>query len=308
MSSVTLLDGKPVKHLEVSPSAWFFMNRLRGRADSAAHDHNFLEIAFILKGDVRHLVIQGEERCRTGDIYVIPIGAWHGYRGAGELEICNCLLSPALLERELAWMKTDPVFGPLFGLGEPRGLARIRRLRWPPSRRPVLIAHLEALQAAYEEGQPRTAVIGRLFLLFALLHDAARGCLARTPARDETHPRVRQGLELLHHSLSESWTLGKLAARLRLNPSYAVRLFRAQTGLSPMKLLQRIRAEKAATLLLSSHQRVGEVGLEVGWPDPRHFARNFAGYFGMSASQYRRRMGRRPAAAPARKRSKAPLA
>ncbi len=46
------------------------------------------------------------------------------YCDCKDMEIFNCLLSPILLERELAWMKDDPVFSSLLGLDLPRDLAR----------------------------------------------------------------------------------------------------------------------------------------------------------------------------------------
>tara|TARA_B100001971_G_scaffold102173_1_gene94174 strand:- start:12178 stop:12366 length:189 start_codon:yes stop_codon:yes gene_type:complete len=57
-----------------------------------------------------------------------------------------------------------------------------------------------------------------------------------------------------------------------------------------MKYLAERRAKMAANLLLSTPLRVGEIGQQVGWSDPKVFSRNFRKYFGMKASDYRRRM------------------
>ncbi|GAT33034.1 AraC family transcriptional regulator [Terrimicrobium sacchariphilum] len=292
MNGVTLSSDRPVNHLEVQPSSWLFLNHLRGQQDVVAHDHNFLEIAFILHGNARHFVVDGEERSSAGDIHIIPPGAWHGYCDCRHFEVFNCLLSPVLMEKELGWMKDDPSFGQLLGISSPRGFAPVQKLRASPRRLKTLHPLLADLERAYTGKRSRTALLARLLLIFDFLQT-----LVQTKDRPvvkplEMHPSIRQALDLIHSGIAEDWTLDRLAAQLRLNPSYLVRLFRTETGSSPMKFLSRIRAERAATLLLSGSTRIGDIGVAVGWPEPKQFATSFQRHFGVSASSYRRKMTR----------------
>ncbi|MFH1496655.1 MAG: AraC family transcriptional regulator [Verrucomicrobiota bacterium] len=291
MSLLALLPSRPWAHLKVSPGVWFFMNRYAAQPDSAAHDHNYLELAFIMKGRARHYTVRGETGCRPGDIYIIPVGAWHGYARCEDLEVFNCLLSPALLGNELAWIANDESWR---GLLEPHptpGGTGIRKRRATSTQMDRLRERLESLLAAHDRQASRTEMLGHLMLLLEIVR-ASRRTGDTTTSTKPGHPAVRRALEALHGDIAREWTLPAVAEVLKLNPSYLVRIFRAETGRSPMKYLDGIRAEQAAGLLLSTRLRIGEIGPRVGWPDPKQFARAFQRQFNLSASVYRRRMTR----------------
>lgn len=302
MPLMALLPSRPWDHLKISPGVWFFMNHYAVQPDSAAHDHNYLELAFVMKGRARHYTVWGEAACRPGDIYIIPVGAWHGYARCEDLEVFNCLLSPELLGNELAWIVNDETWrGPL-ETHPFRGGTGVRKRRTTTAQRDKLRERLESLLAAHDRQASRTEILGHLMLALEIVRTSRHikeNAIATTPG----HPAIRRALEILHGDIAREWSLTGLAETLKLNPSYLVRLFRAETGKSPMKYLDGIRAEQAAGLLLSTRLRIGEIGPRVGWPDPKQFARAFQRQFNVSASIYRQRMARafatdRPHTAP----------
>ncbi|MEU8222116.1 AraC family transcriptional regulator [Kribbella sp. NPDC048915] len=101
------------------------------------------------------------------------------------------------------------------------------------------------------------------------------------------HPAVQHAMRLLESDLGGAWTLERLGAGVNLAPGYLVRLFGRSVGLSPMAYLNRIRAERAAGLLIETELPVAAIGALVGWPDPSHATRRFRSVFGLSPSQYR---------------------
>lgn len=106
-------------------------------------------------------------------------------------------------------------------------------------------------------------------------------------SRPAAHPAVQHAMRLLEADLAEPWTLDLLAARVNLAPGYLIRLFGKSVGLSPMAYLNRIRAERAAGLLIETELPVSTIGALVGWQDPSHATRRFRSTFGLSPSQYR---------------------
>ena len=58
-------------------------------------------------------------------------------------------------------------------------------------------------------------------------------------------------------------------------------------GISPMAYLDRLRAERAAGLLIETELPIATVGALVGWHDPSHASRRFRATFGLSPSRYR---------------------
>ncbi|MFG1815150.1 helix-turn-helix domain-containing protein [Kribbella sp. NPDC049174] len=101
------------------------------------------------------------------------------------------------------------------------------------------------------------------------------------------HPAVQHAMRLLEASIDEPWTLDRLAAAVNLAPSYLIRLFGRTAGISPMAYLNRIRAERAAGLLIETDLPIATIGATVGWHDPSHASRRFHAVFGLSPSRYR---------------------
>lgn len=106
-------------------------------------------------------------------------------------------------------------------------------------------------------------------------------------ARGPAHPAVQHAMRLLESDLAEPWTLERLAALVNLAPGYLIRLFGKSVGMSPMAYLSRIRAERAAGLLIETELPIATVGATVGWLDPSHATRRFRSTFGLSPSEYR---------------------
>ncbi|WP_405056433.1 AraC family transcriptional regulator [Kribbella sp. NBC_01505] len=119
--------------------------------------------------------------------------------------------------------------------------------------------------------------------IFGLLSGSlVPGTSAPTP-----HPAVQHAMRLLESDLTTAWTLDRLATAVNLAPGYLVRLFGRTASVSPMAYLQRIRAERAAGLLIETELPIATIGTAVGWPDPSHATRRFRAHFGLSPTRYR---------------------
>ncbi|MEU4602859.1 AraC family transcriptional regulator [Kribbella sp. NPDC023972] len=120
--------------------------------------------------------------------------------------------------------------------------------------------------------------------IFAFLSGAlVPGDKAAYPA----HPAVQHAMRLLEASVDEPWTLDRLATAVNLAPGYLVRLFGRTAGISPMAYLNRVRAERAAGLLIETDLPIATIGAMVGWHDPSHASRRFHACFGLSPTRYR---------------------
>jgi AraC family L-rhamnose operon transcriptional activator RhaR len=98
---------------------------------------------------------------------------------------------------------------------------------------------------------------------------------------------VRAAVRLLEEDLRRHWTLDGLASELCVGVFYLVRLFKQWVGVPPIAFANQRRAERAAILLASTDDSVADVGAEVGWPDPSHFARRFRSAYGIGPRAYR---------------------
>ena len=88
-----------------------------------------------------------------------------------------------------------------------------------------------------------------------------------------------------------------LAARCCMSPRNFARAFRAETGLTPAKAVERIRADAARALLQSGAASVQAVAARCGFGDPERMRRAFVRLFGASPAALRRARAR-PRARP----------
>lgn len=240
--------------------------------DLFAHDHDFLEAVLILGGKGAHRTAQGDTPLSPGSILFLRPGSWHAYLDCDALDYYNCCFGTELLRSELQEMLDE------------RLLARAGVVRLEGDDLDICLRSLEAIQTS----QSALEQLG--YLLVFLSRPAQR--LPSGESVTKLHPGTQATRAQMEANVASPWTLAELAATACLEPTYYVRRFRADTGLPPMVWLARLRAERAATLLLQTSLSVQEIGERVGWNDLSYFARRFRAHFGCSPSAYRVRLGR----------------
>jgi transcriptional regulator GlxA family with amidase domain len=101
-------------------------------------------------------------------------------------------------------------------------------------------------------------------------------------------PRVTWIVDYLHRELARTHTVRDLSAHVNLSASRFRALFVAQTGMAPLRYLQRLRLRRARLLIERTFLSVKEVMALVGFNDPSHFARDFRREHGAPPSALRR--------------------
>ncbi|GAA2315187.1 GlxA family transcriptional regulator [Streptomyces hawaiiensis] len=87
-----------------------------------------------------------------------------------------------------------------------------------------------------------------------------------------------------------------LAARARLSPRHFARAFRAETGMTPGRYVDRVRLEHARRLLEDTADGIEEIARTSGYGTPEAMRRAFVRTLGTPPAEYRRRF--RPATTP----------
>ena len=82
-------------------------------------------------------------------------------------------------------------------------------------------------------------------------------------------------------------TVEDMANRCNLDRSYFGKVFKDMIGQSPQDFLIRYRMSKATSLLTSTSLSIGDISVQVGYPNQLHFSRAFRNIYGMSPRQYR---------------------
>ncbi|MEU8401959.1 AraC family transcriptional regulator [Nonomuraea sp. NPDC048892] len=257
--------------------------------DVEPHAHDFLEIAVIGAGDGRHVTSQGERTLRLGQVIVLRPGAWHGLRDCAGLTVANCCLSAQALRAELALLYDIPMLrGLLWTDPVASGTHGVAVTTVGPAVAEEAIAEIGLLERDLGAGRSRPGrVLGRLVTVLGVLADGRD--LVREAPEPAVSPAVAATIARLEAEPAHPWRLDDLARAVNLDPAYLGRLFVRHVGLTPLRFLARLRAERAATLLAHSALPAARVGAAVGWDDPTYFARRFRTLVGLTPTEYRRR-------------------
>ncbi|MFF9400595.1 MULTISPECIES: GlxA family transcriptional regulator [unclassified Streptomyces] len=103
----------------------------------------------------------------------------------------------------------------------------------------------------------------------------------------------REPLREVQHWITEhpsaDLTVEALAARARLSPRHFARAFRAETGLTPGRYVDRVRLEHARRLLEDTSDGVAGIAHACGYGTPEAMRRAFVKALGTAPAEYRRR-------------------
>jgi transcriptional regulator GlxA family with amidase domain len=99
--------------------------------------------------------------------------------------------------------------------------------------------------------------------------------------------RVQKVQQIMRDNFNRDLPLVELAQYVNLSPWRLCHLFRADTGMPPIKYLRQLRLEAAKQLLEVSFLSIKEITYKVGINDESHFVRDFKRMYGMPPGVYR---------------------
>jgi len=105
---------------------------------------------------------------------------------------------------------------------------------------------------------------------------------------DEYTSRINRVLDYIEKNLDKTFTLDELAKVANFSKFHFNRIFSSFFGETLFQLIQRLRIEKAAQLLLAHPKKsITEIAHDCGFSSSATFARSFKETFKMSASEWR---------------------
>lgn len=265
-----------------------FASKLRVTKESNYHAHkDFAELTYILSGKGRYLVEGESFEVEAGDMIICNPGMYHQnlivegqeptiefYTGFNDFHFKN--MSPNSIEL--------PGGGCLLHLS-------------PDAKQEVNKQCYEML-AENEAGQ-----IGKYFMLKAHLMQILliimreiieapkvkqMGCNFETYNKSYAVKRI---INYLTENYEHKISLDQIAHNMYLSPVYISKIFKEETGDSPINYLIKIRLEKAKEILISERNgSIKNIANAVGYEDVYHFSKLFKKYYGISPLHYRRKL------------------
>jgi AraC family transcriptional regulator of arabinose operon len=163
------------------------------------------------------------------------------------------------------------------------------RLAQRPERLPISEAMRQLVQQAThlrEETLPsvmayRDSLIQTIFCEFL-----SRSFIADAES-SPLHPAVERARNYIELHFAESLNLEAIAQHAGITPTHLVRLFRANTGGTPMRYVWRFRLERSMQLLTETGLTVSEVSDRCGFSNPQHFSKLFKAECAATPGNYR---------------------
>ena len=100
---------------------------------------------------------------------------------------------------------------------------------------------------------------------------------------------VKRIIAYMNENYASHISLDQIAANMYLSPVYISKIFKEETGESPIRYLIKIRLEKAKEILEKENcGSVRNVSLAVGYEDVYYFSKLFKKYYGIAPVYYKR--------------------
>ena len=148
-----------------------------------------------------------------------------------------------------------------------------------------LLKELLGLETDYHEGTELQTNVSRQRIGYAMLESI----LAVSAPKPGMLPvrRLLPAIEYLNDNFNARPDLPKLLKMSGFSRTHFFRMFKNQTGTTPVEYVKRRRLREALLLLQESDLNISEIGDKVGWPDPFYFSKIFKSEIGMPPSVYR---------------------
>lgn len=99
--------------------------------------------------------------------------------------------------------------------------------------------------------------------------------------------RMKPAVNYIHENLRGEVSVKKLAELSCLSVNQFHRSFKKSFAITPNQFIQKLRVQKACSLLQHSILNISEVGYECGFSDQNYFSRCFVKIIGLTPSAYR---------------------
>ena len=278
------MERSPIKIEELNPTFLYFWKGTKLTDGAKADSHDFAELIFVLSG-------QGKYRIENK---IYPVSE-------GDLIVIN----PGVLHQSLVSNPENPTTEAIVGFTE------VQFERFAPNEVPlpaegaVIHTQGELRQKLFKiftsmDAENVVRRIGRYYMLKSYLMqvllllvreqteavEITTGCSFKSANKKYV---VEQVIDYFEDHYAEKISLDQIADNTYLSTVYVSKIFKAETGDTPIRYLINIRLEKAKELLENGWEgSIQEVAMEVGYDDAYHFSKLFKKRYGVSPSKVMR--------------------
>ncbi len=275
------------------------------------HRHEFFEIIYVARGEIRNELSTEEMTLKAGDLLIIKPYVRHLLKTDSENPVFRaycCSFLPRIVDSSINGLEDLRIgkspnryfFEPFLTLADDEVSAV--QMRIPPQRRKALEKMFQSVED--DSGGKSNAAAARrrchfLDLLLALsdLHEEENGspeggAKVAQISTSRYHEGLRKALNYIHSHFAEPLTLQDMAKMSGVSVSYFSMLMKHSTGMSFINYLSGLRMDQACSLLRGSTDNIMDICYKVGFNDYSHFSRKFKEVTGVTPREFRKNKGK----------------
>lgn len=280
-----MADDYDITYNDFNPTV-FYVSKVKPTTEGIYHDHDYAELSYILSGKGRYLIEGKEYEVEAGDLVICNPGVMH----------THIVVNPKEPTIEFIAGFTDFQFKNMapnsIELKDNGCIAHMSS-----KLKQEISMHCYSMIAEKESNQ-----IGRYFMFKAHLMQMLllimreildvkktdqKGCNFESHNKSYVVNRI---INYLNENYESKISLEQIAHNIYLSPVYISKIFKEETGESPINYLIKIRLEKAKDILLNSNNgSIKSIANQVGYDDVYHFSKLFKKYYGVSPLYYKKR-------------------
>ncbi len=149
----------------------------------------------------------------------------------------------------------------------------------------LIIAEMEGTRAHYHH------IVRELFgTLFLMLLRSCTSTGSNSLYINDQLGCISPAIAFITENYMEDVSIDQLSRLCHVSTSHFRRLFKQVLGWSPLDYIQMVRIDRACALLYNCNHSITEIGLQVGYPSPSSFNRQFRKIHGISPNHWRQKM------------------
>ena len=276
-----------IKIEELDPAFLFTWKgtRNKNQDEGAFRSHDHLEMSFVLSGEGRYRFDDGIVSVQEGDLIIINPGVRHQALACPDVELPATEFFVGASDIRICGLPDNVIPVPDGGhVLHTAGELRQKLFK--------ICSSMEAENAVCRQGRYFMLKSYLMQILLLVIREQcepierAKGCSFESVNRKYV---VEQIVSYFDDHYNEKVSLDQIAENMYLSPFYISKIFKSETGDTPIRHLINIRLEKAKEQLEGGWEgSIQEVAASVGYDDAYHFSKLFKKRYGISPSQARR--------------------
>lgn len=254
------------------------------------HWHDEVEAAIVTEGQALVITNNMKLVLSEGEGFFFNANVLHAVR---TIDTSSCCLHSIVFHPRLVGGNTDSIFwqkyvAPLITNASAKMFCFHTNTSWQKE----ILVILEQIwnDCVFESfGYELTVRSNLSNLFFNLLSQVPSSTKVPSAKELRDNKRIKEMLQFIQEHFSESLSNADIARSIMVSTSECLRCFHHTIDMTPMQYVKQYRIQKAAELLVTTNQKISDIGISCGFQEASYFGKVFHEIYNCTPSAYRMR-------------------